>query len=421
MFLTRLMSYLIGYVTILVRGGDVEKFINMAVSRGIYLWDIIWVADDEVLVKVRLSAIKPLRHIGRRARCRFYFQEREGLPFVMAHLRRRKTLVAGALMFGVALYLLSSVVWFIEVRGNQTVATTEVISAAQRAGLTRGTLKYRLQVPVVEESIKEQLPAVSWVAVYPKGTRVVIEIAEKTLPDHQHAGPAHIVAAREGLIKELLVIVGRPLVQEGDTVLQGQVLISGEIFPPVLEENTPEMEEQQGLIITEEESSYVRAKGIVRARVWYDGYIEVPLLETGRQRTGHLAAQFCIKIQGKEIIVMGPRQISFASFESETVAKRTLQWRNISLPVELITMKHYELVDFRLERDRGQALALARKQVLADIKEQIPQDAIILEERLEEIKAARPESLVRVKAYVETLEDIGVVRPFKPEGGITTN
>lgn len=414
MFLARLMSYLIGYVTILVRGGDVEKFINMAVSRGIYMWDIIWVADDEILVKVRLSAIRPLRHIGRRARCRFYFQEREGLPFVMARMRHRKTLVAGALLFGFALYLLSSVVWFIEVRGNQMVSSAEVISAAQRAGLNRGTLKWRLQVPVVEESIKEQLPAVSWVAVYPKGTRVVIEIAEKTLPDNQHAGLAHIVAAREGLIKELLVIIGRPLVQEGDTVLKGQVLISGEILPPLLEESAPGMEEQQGSTITEQEPSYVRARGIIRARVWYDGYSEVPLLETGQQRTGRLAAQFCIKIQAKEIIVMGPRQISFDGFESETVAKRKLQWRNISLPVELITMKHYELVDFRLERDRGQALALARKQALDGIKEQMPQGAIILEERVEEIKAASPENLVRVKAYIETLEDIGVAKPFKP-------
>lgn len=421
MFLAGLMSFLTGYVTILVRGGDVEKFINMAVSRGIYMWDIIWVADDEILVKVRLSAIKPLRHIGRRARCRFYFQEREGLPFVMARLRRRKMLVAGALLFGVALYLLSSMVWFIEVKGNQMVAANEVISAAERAGLTRGTPKWRLKVPVVEESIKEQLPAVSWVAVYPKGTRVVIEIAEKTLPDDQHTGPAHIVAAREGLIKELLVISGHPLVQEGDTVFQGQILISGEILPPVIGENTSGMEEQQGLIVPEQEPSYVRARGIVRARVWYDGYSEVPLLETGRQRTGRLAAQFCIKIQGQEIIVMGPRQISFDGFESETVAKRTLQWRNISLPVELITMKHYELADFKVERDRGQALSLAREQALSGIKKELPPDAIIQEERLEEIMTASPESLVRVKAYVETLEDIGAVRPFKPEGGIATN
>lgn len=417
MFLTRLMSYIIGYVTVLVRGGDIEKFINLAVSRGIHMWDISWVADDEILVKVRLSAVRPLRHIGRRARCRFYFQEREGLPFVISRLRRRKALVAGALLFAISIYLLSSVVWFVEVRGNQDVSEAEVLSTAQRAGLQRGTIKWTLQKAAVEEAVREQLPAVSWVAVYIKGTKVVIEIAEKTLPDDESIGPAHLVASKEGLIKEVLVLSGYPLVKEGDTVLKGQVLISGEILPPAPEEpppgatDLPELEEQLP------EPEYVRARGIVRARVWYDGYGEMALVEAGQERSGRLASVFCIKIEGKEIIVMGPRKVPFDAFQSETVAKRTLQWRNINIPVELITMKHYELVDYRTEHTRGEALSLAREKALAGTREQLPRNAKILEERVEEVNVGRPEGIIRVKAFVETLEDIGAVRPFRPEGG----
>jgi similar to stage IV sporulation protein len=413
------MSYIIGYVTVLVRGGDIEKFINLAVSRGIYLWDITWVADNEILVKVRLSAVRPLRHIGRRARCRFYFQEREGLPFVLSRLRRRKALVAGAVLFAVSLYLLSSMVWFIEVRGNQDVSGAEILSAAQRAGLHKGTMKWTLSQTAVEEAIRDQLPAVSWAAVYVEGTRVVIEIAEKTLPDDDGTGPAHLVASKEGLIKEMLVLSGNPLVKEGDTVLKGQVLISGEIPPPVQEENpgigVPELAEPLP------GPEYVRAKGIVRARVWYDGYGEISLVETGQKRSGRLASAFCIKLQGKEIIVIGPGKVPFEAFQSETVAKRTLQWRNINLPVELITRKHYELVDFRTEHSRAEALVLARGKALAGIREHLPRDAKVLEERVEEVNAGRPEGIIRVKAFVETLEDIGAIEPFKPEGGIAAN
>lgn len=47
MFLFKLMSFLLGYVTILVTGDAPEKFINMAASRGISLWDVARSGEGE--------------------------------------------------------------------------------------------------------------------------------------------------------------------------------------------------------------------------------------------------------------------------------------------------------------------------------------------------------------------------------------
>ncbi|KUK84102.1 MAG: putative membrane protein, partial [Pelotomaculum thermopropionicum] len=296
MFIFKLVSYLLGYVVILVTGEAPEKFVNMAAGRGIFLWDVFRKSDRAIMMKVRLNAVRPLRHIARRTRCRFRIYRRRGVPFHAAWLRRRKALALGAVLFLAALYLLSSFVWFIEVRGNEQLSAVEVLEAAEEAGLCRGVPKWNIEAGRVEAKIQEALPLVSWTGVYIKGTRVIIEVAERTVPGEEDRRPAHIVATKEGLVKEVLVLDGYPVVKEGDTVEQGQVLISGEIPPPA-EETTPSGGEKPPGDVSEAERQprYVHAKGIVRARVWYEGYGEAGTVETGRRPTGRSAS--CVSMK----------------------------------------------------------------------------------------------------------------------------
>ncbi len=69
----------------------------MAAGRGIFLWDITRPDSHTILVSARLSAVHPLRHIARATKCRFEFKDREGLPFLLSRVRRRKSLLAGRL------------------------------------------------------------------------------------------------------------------------------------------------------------------------------------------------------------------------------------------------------------------------------------------------------------------------------------
>ncbi len=87
MFLFQLISFLAGYVVILVTGEAPEKFVNMAASRGIQLWEITRVREGAILLKVRLNAVRALRHIARRTRCRFRIRRRVGLPASRGHSR----------------------------------------------------------------------------------------------------------------------------------------------------------------------------------------------------------------------------------------------------------------------------------------------------------------------------------------------
>lgn len=411
MFLFQLISFLAGYVVILVTGEAPEKFVNMAASRGIQLWEITRVREGAILLKVRLNAVRALRHIARRTRCRFRIRRRVGLPFYFAGLRRRKALALGAIFFLCALYFLTSFVWFIEVKGNERLSTSEVLEAAKDAGLTKGYPKWKVKAGGIEAKIEEKLPLVAWTGVYIKGTKVTIEVAERTEPQEEDRRPSSIIATRAGLIKEVLVFEGHPVVKEGDTVSPGQVLISGEIPPP--EEPPPDEEKKPG---DKPKAAlpfrYVHARGIVRARVWREGYGEAEMVECGRRLTGRLETHFSIKFHGKEIILIGNQNIPFESYETQTFVKSMPEWRNISLPVELITVKYFEVTDYRQERSREEAKRIASEYALQEATKNLPGDSRPQGRWVEEVQTGRRENLVRVKVVIETIEDIGMNKPL---------
>jgi similar to stage IV sporulation protein len=409
------MSYFFGHVSLLVQGESLEKFINMAASRGIYLWDITRVGADKMLVRVRLSGVKPLRHIARGTGSRFKISTREGVPFIVGRMKKRKMLVIGAVTFLAVLYMLSSFVWFIDVEGNKNITRQEVLKVAHQAGLAKGVLKWNVDPAVVERAIKDQLPIVSWAGVYINGTNARIEIVEKKLPSGvDDTNPTHVVAEKAGLVKEILILSGQAAVKEGDTVVPGQILISGEILPEAKPEEMlpPTAEEMEPTPINM--PTYVHAKGIVRARIWYEGYGEAPLVEEGKRASGEQIERVSIKIAGKEIILKGPKAVPYKEYKTELEVKTLPHWRNIVVPVEFNKVQYLELVNYREEYTRSEARKLAEQKALATVKEQLPKEAKILEQRVERVETGQQEDLVRVKVFLETLEDIGEDKPFQP-------
>jgi len=406
-----MLSRLGGYVTVTLPEECLEKFINLAVSRGIFLWDITGIGTGRVVMKVRLSSVQALRHVARMTGCRFKIIERHGLPFFVSRLRRRRAMAAGALLFVAALYVLSSFVWFIEVSGNKRVTDQVVEQVAHRAGLKLGVSRWSLNIPALEETILNQVPGLSWVGVYVEGTRVYIKVVEKKLPPPDETEyPVDLVAARDGLITEMLVFSGYPLVEEGDTVAKGQVLLSSVALPPPAdaEEIAPYGEEE--LSEEEQPSRYVRARGIVRARVWYEAVADVKLVEKGAEITGRETTRFGIKIGSKEIILIGPRKIPFEHYARHVESKRVPEWRNINVPVELLTVKYHEEKPYINRYTGDEARRLAYRKALDSIRGRLTGSAAIADERLEELTAPEP-GTVRVKAIVETLEDIGMNKP----------
>lgn len=407
--LNRLWSFLTGYLTLIVEGKSLEKLINMAISRGLYIWDVKWIDQNRAKIKVRLNGIKSLRHIARRSQNSFKITGKGGLPFKIARMKKRKMLLAGAILSLVLVYLMSSFIWFVDVKGNKKVTTRRIINIAANAGLGTGTVKFGLDKDKIEKYIRNEIPEISWVGVRIVGTKAIIEVAEKIIIPPADNSPANVVAKKDGLIKELLVLTGKGMVNEGSMVKKGDILISGIIKPEVTsEEQQGEAQEQapEGII------KYVRAKGLVRAKVWYEGYGECELVSQGVRRNGKMAQLLSIRMFGREMVLRGSKKPPFRNYEQVTDCKRISIWRNIIVPVELVTTNYYEVSRYRDIISISDAKAKAKEKALADARGKLPRDAKVVSEVTEEISSGS--NKVKIKVILEANEDIGEIEAIKP-------
>lgn len=411
--LARLWSFLSGYVCLVFEGKNLEKVINMAVSRGLYLWDIKWLETGKVCVKVRLNGVKVLRHIARRTRSRFRVVGKSGLPFSAARLRKRKMLLVGLVLCAVLTYMMSSFIWFVEVRGNKKIPAATVIKTAEHAGLAMGTLKIGLDKDKIEKYIRNSIPETAWVGVRITGTKAVIEIAEKVIMPPVDNSPANVVAEKAGLVREILVLNGKAAVNEGDMVKQGDILITGMITPEPKPDQQPGKEEEE--IEPPQPVRLVRARGMVRAKVWYEGYGESRLVDTGTRRTGRETEIISLRLLGKELVLKGPQSPPYADFVTGVDVKRLPVWRNIRIPVEIVTTNYYEVNRYRDIIGLSKAKSIAGSAALAVARGKVPGDAKIIGEITEEIPA-RGSNVIRIKVILEVMEDIGIAQPLNSDG-----
>jgi similar to stage IV sporulation protein len=88
MFFYILWNYLIGYVVISVKGVSLEKFINLTITNGIYLWGIQRQNYTTLTAKISIRGFRQLHGISNKIRCRIRIVEKRGLPFVLFRYRQ---------------------------------------------------------------------------------------------------------------------------------------------------------------------------------------------------------------------------------------------------------------------------------------------------------------------------------------------
>lgn len=392
-----LIFYLLGYLEVRVTGSRPERFLNLAVARGIYFWNVRR-SEDRLELNVGLWAFRRLRPVARRTRCRVRILRRRGLPFLLRRASSRRILLAGAAAAAAAIYLASSFVWVIEVRGLHAVPEVRVLRALAALGVRPGVPKGTVDLERVANLLPMEVRGISWAGVHLEGTKAVVEVAEKVVladENRPETAPADLVAAKDGLVTHFLVLVGEPLVREGQMVRAGQTLIRGVINPWGEGEAPKDAPPPPG----------VRARGIVQARVWYDTYVETPLVQEAAVRTGAVRSRRIVRLAGREIALGGRGPVPFDDYQLEETHLRPPRWRNASIPVEFLHLRYYEVRRRSRPLTRAEALARAEAEARRRLLERIPLDARILKESVQVVRDDG--RLIGVRMLIETEEAIG--------------
>ncbi|WP_028610374.1 sporulation protein YqfD [Paenibacillus harenae] len=377
------VQWMKGIVTVHVRGGQPEQLVNLALTGGLQLSSIRWTSGGMLEFEISVRDFFELRPYLKQTGCRMHVAKRKGLPFWLVKAERRMFFTAGITLFFAIIFMLSSLVWSVEVQGNIKLTEDQIRLAAKQEGLYPMQWSFRLaDADVLSKELVKKLPGSSWVGVEKKGTKIIIQVVEHTIPDQAPLqNPRHLVASTDAVVTEIIAEAGRPVVKKNTKVKKGQTLISGTIGG---EENT----------------RTVVAKGRVRGLVWYEFEIESPMVQQTKVYTGEKKTKWYAVIGSRALQLSGYGQDPYESSETITHEERAA-WRNWSLPVGRMKETVMETRQEERELTADEAKSIGILQAKAEVLMKAGPDSVIREEIVLHEKAENGKVYMKVLFEVE--------------------
>ncbi len=353
----RLWRLLRGYVIIKVKGAGLEVFLNKAASEGIALWDTERLGAGMLVASVRAADFRRVRAVCRSQGWKVGLAAKVGLPFLLSAVLRRKALLAGAALSAAAVWVASSYVWFVHVDAYPGAPREQILAVAASHGLRPGSLKNQVDPERVQTALLLEIDELSWAAVSVEGTRAVIRAAERV--GAPLFLPGDLIARKDGIIEEIVAFEGIQVVHPGDTVKAGEVLISGFIPPDAPEHRR---------LLEQGKPPYVRADGIVKARVWYEGRAAARTAVVDETPTGRQAVIWELSLGGRSF-----RVGRLPRYDAARELERSWVWTVGSFQIGLRRLSveevHREVKLLSEEEARREAIEAARARLEAVLPE----------------------------------------------------
>jgi len=231
-----LIHFLKGYVRVQVYGYSPERFLNLCSNHGILLWDIEKSEDgyNLCLHKKAFFALKPiLKKTGTRVR----ILQRYGFPFTFPKMKKRWLFIAGCLFAFLFWCVTSHFIWSIDVEGNEMLTDDMVEDFLASQGVYVSMSKKALEIEQLEQNLRDHFEQITWTSLQLTGTKLTVYLkenqyygqsAEVEKPQVYEHG-ADLVADLDGEVASIITRAGEPKVKAGDTVVKGQVLVSGTV------------------------------------------------------------------------------------------------------------------------------------------------------------------------------------------------
>ena len=218
-----------GTVWVTVTSADPTKILLIAQQRNITLDNITWIDDLTIRFCVSRQDFKILNKLLKSRGDKVKIVKKSGIYWRLKGYLRRPVLLTGVLALLITGMYIPSRIYFFRVEGNSTIPTRLILEVAADNGIHFGASRRQIRSEKVKNALLEAIPQLQWVGVNTSGCVATISVKERQTVEQVdgHQGVSSIVADREGVIHEMTVTKGSAACKIGQTVTEGQVLISG--------------------------------------------------------------------------------------------------------------------------------------------------------------------------------------------------
>ncbi len=400
------INFLRGSLRVEVTGAFPERFVNLCAQHGVAFWALEWPDATTLRLQAAGSERRRLEQFARRVMCEITIQRREGLPYFLAGFRRRYALLVGLALSLCVVGVLSRFVLTVEVSGNRTIPTAAILEEMKRLGVRPGAYGPAINENQVCNEALLRLKELAWISVNLHGTRAEVLVKERDpKPEIVDEGiPTHVVADASGIITHMEVLSGQPRFQEGDTVVAGEIVISGVID---LEEPLYSPIDMGTLT--------VHAAGRVYARTWRTLSAVIPLEASVKEYTGAQTDRWSLLILGQRVQFYKNGGISYERYDKiKTNHTLTLPGAR-TMPLTLVRerIREYQPAPAAIDPEAAEQLLCSR------LEQRLKERARLHEGQVlnTDFTAVRNEGLLTVTLTAECSEQIGKTVEFEGQLG----
>ncbi len=346
----RILNYMTGHVRIRIRGNSYDRFLNLCAFHGITLWDLR-PSREAYEANITVKDFRKLKAIARKSHTRVRIVRRRGLPFFIHKYRKRKFYLVSILFAAFFMFWLSGHIWNITVDGNLSQSDDVIFEYLSASGIRHGMVKSRVDCKELALDIRSYFSDFAWVAAELQGTRLLIHVKEGILgrdaqDDESETlhRPTSLAAVKSGKVVSILVRSGRPLVEAGDTVEKGDLLVSGLL---------PIYNDSGDLVSVQYASS--DADIILETSLAYEDSLE--LTASQKEYTGREKKRWLLRIGDVSFALPG----ALAVFEQCDILSKLTQIRlfeNFYLPlyIQKYTVKEYTEHEIVYDKTRAKEI-----------------------------------------------------------------
>ena len=174
----------------------------------------------KILLYYIFGYVRKMKEIAKITKCRVKIQRKRGLPFLLNKYKKRKIFAISLAVILLLIFGTSNFVWNIEIVGNNTIETSEIMKDLNENGLKTGMIKQKINTKEVINNIRLKRNDIAWIGVNIKGTNAIVSIVEadkkpEIIDENEYC---NIVTRKDGIITKINVQNGTALVKEGDIV-----------------------------------------------------------------------------------------------------------------------------------------------------------------------------------------------------------
>lgn len=224
----RIRTIIPGSILVEITSPEPEGTMNAILQEDIPVAGVMQKNALAFRFSVRRQDLKRLEALVQRIGCKLEVIRRQGVYWKLKALQKRPVLVWMLVVLVAVSIFLPTRILFVQVEGNQELPSRQILSAAEASGIRFGASRKQVRSEKMKNTLLSRLPQLQWAGVNTSGCTAVISVRERTEEQKQRSiAFSNLVATQDGYILSQTILGGTPMFTPGESVIKGQVLVSG--------------------------------------------------------------------------------------------------------------------------------------------------------------------------------------------------